>query len=355
MVRVPVAPSILFAASAVWQFVHQIRSLPAVDQPRPPSPELETSAIERLKYLGYLEPLMRAMCDFYKLSHSGTAEGKSVLNKRQRGRPAHRRRAMGVACIAIDVLLGLLTTLGRYSAVSFQVICDSFRSDPIYGTGQWTNEAILRVVFRHGVSTHFWPVAELLFPSCFFGLLTAALAVVRGLLSRRQRRALRITHLRNARLGATFARRIVYGHEYRGHGLIFMVDSTQPDAPAVRFSLASRACFWEDMGPHADDLASRLVQIYRGEVAGIEAHPLYLPGMHREYCLEVVRSWLLDTAVDGQRLLNGVGLAIAIDDVLVLDRSDLTREAIEEDAAADGAFGAELVQGDPDCDYDMDG
>ena len=108
------------------------------------------------------------------------------------------------------------------------------------------------------------------------------------------------------------------------------------------------------MGPDADDLASRLVQIYRGEVEGIEAHALYLPGMHREYCLDqVVRSWLLDTAVDGQRLLAGVGLAIVIDDVLVLDRSDMAREAIEADAAADGACGADLVQGD--CDDDMDG
>ena len=353
MARVPVASSILVLASAVWKFVHQIRSSPAVAQPRPPSPELETAAIKRLEVLGYLQPLMRTMRDFYRLSHSGTAEGKSVLNMRQRGRPAHRRRAMGVACIAIDVLLGLLKTLGQYSAVPFQAMCDAFRSDPIYGTGEWTNEAILRVVFRHGMSTRFWPVAELLFPSCFFGILTAALAVVRGLLSRSQRRALRIMHLRNARLGCTFARRIVYGHEYHGDGLIFMIDSTQPDAPAVRFSLASRAGFWEDMGPEADDLASRLVQIYRGEVEGIEAHALYLPGMHREYCLEVVRSWLLDTAVDGQRLLTGVGLSIVIDDVLVLDRSDMAREAIEA-GAADGACGDDLVQGDCDDD-DMDG
>ena len=52
-------------------------------------------------------------------------------------------------------------------------------------------------------------------------------------------------------------------------------------------------------------------------------------------------------------LLNGVGLAIVIDDVLVLDRSDMAREAIEA-GAADGACGDDLVQGDCDDD-DMDG
>ena len=108
------------------------------------------------------------------------------------------------------------------------------------------------------------------------------------------------------------------------------------------------------MGPEADALVSRLVQIYRGEVAGIEAHTLCPPDMlSRVYCLEVVRSWLLDTAVDGQRLLAGVGLAIVIDDVCVLDRSDMAREAIEADAAADGACGGDLLQGD--CDDDMAG
>ena len=179
-------------------------------------------------------------------------------------------------------------------------MCDSFRADPAYDTGHWTNEAILRVVFRHGVSTRFWPVAELLWPTCFYGMLTAALAIVRGLLSRRQRRALTILHLRNARLGCTFARRIQYGHEYRGKGRIYLIDSTQPGAPAGSFSLASLAGFQKDMGPGADDLASRIVQIYRGEVEGIEPHALCEPGVHsRVHCLEVVRSWLLDTAVDG--------------------------------------------------------
>ena len=49
-------------------------------------------------------------------------------------------------------------------------------------------------------------------------------------------------------------------------------------------------------------------------------------------------------------LLNGVGLASVIDDVCVLDRSDMTPdvtpEAIEADAATDDACGADLLQGD---------
>ena len=108
-------------------------------------------------------------------------------------------------------------------------------------------------------------------------------------------RALIIDFLRSAHLGYTFARRIIYGHEY-GAGLIYWIDSTQPDAPAVSFTQASLHSFREDLGPHATDLASRLVQIYRGEVEGIEAHPHYHPAVCRPYCLGVVRSWLLDTA-----------------------------------------------------------
>ena len=295
-----IAPTILFTAAALWQWCASARSLPGVHQPAPPEPELEKAAIKRLKLLGFLHPLMKTMNDFYARAHNGTAEGKSLLKKRMRGRPATRRRAMGVKCIAVDVWLGLLLTLAQHTTESFQAMCDSFRDDPTIEARRWTNEAILRVVFRHGVSTRLWPVAELLWPTCFYGMLTAALAIVGGLLSRSQRRALTILHLRSARLGATFARRILYGSEYRGVGRIFLIDSTQPDAPAVSFSLASLAGFWEDMGPEADDLASRLVQIYRGEVLGIEAHALCEPDVHsRLHSLEVIRSWLLDTAVDG--------------------------------------------------------
>ena len=225
------------------------------------------AAIKRLESLGFLHPLKTAMHEFFAKAHGGTVEGKWLLNMRMRGRPAHRRRGMGVACIAIDVLLGLLRTLSEHSDVSFQAMCDSFRTDQTFDTRDWTNEAVLRVVFRHGVSTSFWPVGELLWPGCFFGILTAALAFACGLLSRSQRRALRIMHLRNAHLGCAFARRVLYGCEYRGEW-IYLIDSTQPNAPAVHFSHASLAGFWEDMGPEADDLA-------RYNSIGFSDHPFF--------------------------------------------------------------------------------
>ena len=115
-------------------------------------------------------------------------------------------------------------------------------------------------------------------------------------------RAVIIDFLRSARLGCMFARHIIYGCEY-GAGHIYWIDSTQPDAPAVPFTHASLHGFKVIQGPDATDLASRLVQIYRGEVEGIEAHPHYHLGVvkyHRAvcrpYCLEVIRGWLLDTA-----------------------------------------------------------
>ena len=111
-----------------------------------------------------------------------------------------------------------------------------------------------------------------------------------------------------ARLGRLFAHRIIIGDEYRG-GHIYWIDPKQPDAPPVPFTHASLDGFMpssevdhEAWGLDGTDLASRLVQIYRGEVQGIKAHPHYqafLPGMCRRYCLEVVRGWLLDTARDG--------------------------------------------------------
>jgi hypothetical protein len=116
---------------------------------------------------------------------------------------------------------------------------------------------------------------------------------------------------RSARLGCLFARGIIIGDEY-GEGHIYWIDSTQPDAPPVPFTHASLDGFMpssevdhEAWGLDGTDLASRLVQIYRGEVQGIKAHPHYqgfLPGMCRRYCLGVVRGWLLDTARDGTPL-----------------------------------------------------
>ena len=361
---------VLAALAALWQ-VQDFRAQHSVDsKPSPPSPEQETWATDRLAELGILEPVMAAMYDFYTFAHSGTIAGKALLQLRMRARASHRMRAMGIACIAIDVGLGLLGTLSTHSQTGFQAMADAFRDDPDCDAAQWTNQAILRVIFRHGMMQVRWPEAELRWPTCFFGMLTAALAFTGKLLTRHQRRALTILFLRSADLGCTFARHIIYGHEY-GAGLIYWVDSTQPDVPAVSFTHASLHGFLVLQGPDATDLASRLVQIYRGEVEGIEAHPLYEPAVHsRLYCLGVVRSWLIDTARDGtprpsrpphppaprtqppshvcragKRLMNGMGLAIFVAGECELDRSDMAADAIEA-AAADGECAAHLQLGD---------
>ena len=66
------------------------------------------------------------MYDFYTSAHSGTITGKALLQMRMRARPSHRMRAMGLACIAIDVGLGLLGTLSTHSQVDFQAMADEF-------------------------------------------------------------------------------------------------------------------------------------------------------------------------------------------------------------------------------------
>ena len=82
------------------------------------------------------------------------------------------------------------------------------------------------------------------------------------------------------------------------------------------------------------------------------AHKNSPPHIHLPWRLKgpatLPRAWA------GKRLLNGVGLAIVIDDVCVLDRSDMALEAISADDAAD-ACGADLLQGDCDCDYEGEG
>ena len=256
---------VLAALVALWQ-VQDFRVQHSVDSSlRPPSPEQETWASDRLAKLGFVRPVSIAMNDFYTSAHSGTITGKALLQKRMRARPSHRMRAMGLACIAIDVGLGLLGTLSTHSQVDFQVMADEFRDDPDCDAAQWTDAAILRVVFRHGMMHGWWPEAERRWPTCFFGMLTAALAFTGELLTRHQRRALTIQFLRSADLGCTFARHVIYGHEY-GAGFIYWIDAIQPDVPAVSFTHASLHGFTVMQGPDATDLASRLVQIYRGEV-----------------------------------------------------------------------------------------
>lgn len=332
MPHTTVPDAALLALAHLYE-IEELRTTHPVDKLKPPSPEQETWAVDRLESIGYKEHLMRAMRDFYVLAHSPTPEGAALLQLRVLARHPKRRRAMGVACIAIDVLLGLLNTLGQYSEVTFKTMAEEFRcvvgstmrtrpctrpslyarvlvlvprkhsmrrrKHPDADQYPWTDEALLRVLFRRGMMERYWPEAERLWPTCFYGMLTAALAFTGRLLSRQQRRALALAFNRAARLGCAFARRIIIGDVY-GEGQIYWIDSTQPDAPPVTFSRASLDGFDFDQGPNGSDLASRLVQIFMGEVRGIKAHPLFVPGVHsRLYCLGVVRSWLLDTARDG--------------------------------------------------------
>ena len=293
------AKKTLLALVAFWTVCDIRKGLTVRNENDPPCPKMEKAAVERLKTLGFLQPIMCAMNDFFTLAHGGTPEGKALLKNRVRARHAKRRRAMGIVCLAIDMCLGLLLTLGTHSTTPFATMCETFRQAPGFATAQWSDLQILRVVFRHGMATRAWPEAELRWPMCFYGMLTAALSFAGDLLTPAQRRALRIFFLRSADLSCSFARRVVLGHVY-GAGFIYLADSTQPDAPAVAFSHASLLGFTQDMGPGATDLASRLVQIWRGEVAGVEAHALFEPGLHsRAYCLQQVRSWLADSAVDG--------------------------------------------------------
>jgi hypothetical protein len=353
--------------STLWK-LQKFRAKHAVDSSlKPPTPEQELWAVKHFAELEFKTPVMAAMKDFYELAHSGTVAGKELLQMRMMARHPKRRRAMGVACIAIDVALGLLDTLSRYNTTSFTKMADAFRRHQNAQTYRWTDEAILRVLFRAGMMELHWPEAERLWPTCLYGMLTAALAFTGGrLLTRLERRALFVAFNQNARLGCLFARGIITRACY-GAGLIYWVDSTQPDAPPVPFTHASLEGFMADQGPYATDLASRLVQTYMGETQGVEAHALYIPGLHcRRYCLGVVRGWLLDTADAGKprpsrpppsptprsqrhpppracragkRLLSGIGLAIEIDSELVLDRSDLASRAIEQAWAAEAAMG----------------
>ena len=77
-----------------------------------------------------------------RVSHRMRAmAGKALLQLRMRARAPHRMRAMGIACIAIDVGLGLLGTLSTHSQTGFQAMADAFRDDPDCDAAQWTNQA----------------------------------------------------------------------------------------------------------------------------------------------------------------------------------------------------------------------
>ena len=88
------AKKTLLALVAFWTVCDIRKGLTVRNEKDPPCPKMEKAAVERLETLGFLQPIMLAMNDFFTLAHGGTPEGKALLKNRMRARHAKRRRAM---------------------------------------------------------------------------------------------------------------------------------------------------------------------------------------------------------------------------------------------------------------------
>ena len=89
---------------------------------------------------------------FFAICHSDTAWGHAFDRLRQRCRCSTRRRAMGRSGIRVDIDLGMRHLL---EAIGFQDI----HSDFVQGRTDarlWTQEQLLRAVFRWGLVARWW-------------------------------------------------------------------------------------------------------------------------------------------------------------------------------------------------------
>ena len=138
-------------------------------QPAPPR-ELELCAQQHLIELGLMAGLLDCWLIFFLLAHSSEGVGPELMHARMWLRSLHRPQALGCSGIGVDLDLGLRLIIEAKFGMTIETLFEPVHLPAGSPSVMWTNEQILRVVLRYGLSVHAFPWYVVRWAACFFGM-----------------------------------------------------------------------------------------------------------------------------------------------------------------------------------------
>ena len=134
-----------------------------------PRRELELLAQQHLIALGLMAGLLDCWLIFFLLAHSSEGVGPELMHARMWLRDVYRPQALGCSGIGVDLDLGLRLIIEAKFGTTIEALFESVVL-PGEHSVMWTNEQILRVVLRYGLSVHAFPWYVVRWAACFFGM-----------------------------------------------------------------------------------------------------------------------------------------------------------------------------------------